>query len=346
MYYLLEKKIENVLSFESLYGNFIQNNKLNNLYDSEISLNNFHYINLYNFNRYIIATDDLNKGVIIEGKNIIFDFNEKFRLSSFNYPYLNYYKKTNPRVYGIFDFEKSKQLIEIEQFLGRDIFNKFIISNSTVNSMIFQNREITNKKILWNLDSSILGNYFKLGDGEVPVEIFKFLGILENHLIAVCTDSSLLKIDIETGKIIKRFHIELFKNSSNEHVAQYNYIKLINNRLIYFKNGCFVEYDLIEEKIIIEFDISENLKNENLIDNAPDFVLENNLLYYFISGFGSFSRPSLVILDINLQKITWSFIYENDNVTFREFKKNDRNLFALDSENVLHIFEKTSEEST
>ncbi|OWP74057.1 hypothetical protein BWG23_15135, partial [Flavobacterium oreochromis] len=72
------------------------------------------------------------------------------------------------------------------------------------------------------------------------------------------------------------------------------------------------------------------------------FIKEDDLLYFYISGFGSFSLPTVAILNIKTKEIIWKNVLNNPNVFYKDFQKNSSNLYLLDSENVLHIFEKTT----
>ncbi|EZH75900.1 hypothetical protein ATO12_03660 [Aquimarina atlantica] len=195
---------------------------------------------------------------------------------------------------------------------------------------------------LWQFDLQQLGTFFKIGRGNTKIEVFKFLGVFENDLLVLLNDSSILRLDIKTGGLVNRFCLTLFKNTSKELKAIYSNIQLYGDILVYFRSGKYAEYCLKDDIIKKEFDIENQLKNKKLHDNAPGYIKENNLLYYFVTGFGSFSLPSLVVFDLVAKEIIWKDVHNNPNVSYKDFRKNKNNLFVLDSDNTLHIFEKES----
>ena len=132
----------------------------------------------------------------------------------------------------------------------------------------------------------------------------------------------------------------LFSETENEVIAQYNFIQLQDDKLIYYRYGQYAEYDLILNKMTYEFDIKENLEQEKLHDNIDSYIKEDDLLYFYISGFGSFSLPSIVVLNIRTNEILWKHSLNNPDVYYRDFQKSENALYLLDSGNTLHIFEK------
>ncbi|OWP74125.1 hypothetical protein, partial [Flavobacterium oreochromis] len=226
------------------------------------------------------------------------------------------------------------------EFLLNIKFEKFNNENTILKSDYFllnQNKDIIcfdiiNPKEKWSFSISKI----------VDSEVYKILGIFNNNLLLSLTNSTILKINIETGELNEHFSLKLFSNTESELIAQYNFIQLEDDKLIYYRFGQYAEYDLSLDKVTYEFDIKEKLQKENLHDNIFSFIKEDNLLYFYISGFGSFSLPTVAILDIKTQEIIWKNVLNNPNVFYKDFQKNSSNLYLLDSENVLHIFEKTT----
>ncbi|WP_421498026.1 hypothetical protein [Flavobacterium columnare] len=196
-----------------------------------------------------------------------------------------------------------------------------------------------NEQFLWKIDISILGTFFKLGHGEINIEVNRFLGVHKDKVVIELNDASFLILNIETGEFINRLALKYLDSNIEKNII-YNYTQLHNNVLVYYKDGCYMEYDLDKEVISNQFNIKDVLQTEKINDNAPNFIKEDNLLFYFVSGFGSFSNPALVVLNLLKQEVEWQFIYDNNDVMFIDIQKNDKNLFILDSERVLHIFEK------
>lgn len=200
----------------------------------------------------------------------------------------------------------------------------------TQNELIVGGKEILlaynyQNRLLWQY--SVLNNYY-------------LLGVFEDDLLVVLNDSNILRTDIQTGELKEQFKMILFFNTENEIIAQYDFIQFQEDRLIYYRFGQYAEYDLKLNKITYEFDIKKVLEKEKLQDNVHSYIKEGDLLYFYVSGFGSFSLPSIVVLDIRTKEIVWKHILDNPDVFYKDFQKSEMALYLLDSGNTLHIFEK------
>ncbi|PWN59006.1 hypothetical protein [Chryseobacterium viscerum] len=230
-----------------------------------------------------------------------------------------------------------KQDIDFKNIIIEFIHDKIGIQNYNREKLVAY--LLPSNKILWQIDISQLNHTHKKQDKNV-IEAYKILGVFENDLLVILDDSSILRIDIETGEIKKRFNMVLFSDTENEVIAQYNFIQFQDDKLIYYRYGQYAEYDLESNKIIYQFDIKEDLEKEKLHDNIHSYIKEDDLLYFYISGFGSFSFPSIVVLNTRTREIVWKHIWDNQDVFYKDFQKSETALYLLDSGNTLHIFEK------
>lgn len=337
MYYLLEKYSNSYIDDDCeirVHKNtvfFIKEKK-------ELVLDeNIHRIYKLKENTYV-AIDSLNKPIFIKNEVIDSKYKNIFRVSGVYGGLIIYYKKQKPRLYGIFDYISNKFFFETEGSIGRDLFDSYVFGKK---NRAITCREIYKGNVMWKTDLSQYGTYFKIGRGEKNIELDRFLGVFENQLLVFLTDNSFLSIDVQTGKENYRKHINNPFSEDQLHQPLWSaYWQLHKDKLIFYRRGWYVEYDLRKERINKKFDINESLKTDKLHDNAPQWIKEGNLLYYFVTGFGSFSLPTIVILDIETQQIIWKNVYDNPDISYRDFKKNDKSLFVLDSKNTLHVFDK------
>ncbi|PWN59007.1 hypothetical protein [Chryseobacterium viscerum] len=312
---IVYQKIDgNLLLHDLILGNFIQ--------QIEITLFNNVYINDWEGNFSVYD----NKGNLVEQ-----GINQAFFYVSKDYVGKQYIENNN--IYESL-IDKNNQLIfrvGFEKFNSENVLSKnhYFLLNKNKNIVCLN---FKNEKEKWIFHIS--------HKSQQGIEVYKFLGVFEKDLLVVLDDSSILRIDIETGEIKDNFKMVLFSNTENEITAQYNFIQFQNGTLIYYRFGQYAEYDLKLNKIIYEFDIKEKLEKEKLHDNIHSYIIEGDLLYFYISGFGSFSFPSIVVLNIKTKEIVWKHSLDNSDVYYKDFQKSETALYLLDSGNTLHIFEK------
>lgn len=312
--FVCQKLDGNLLLNDLILGNFTQ--------QIEITVFNNIYINDWEGNFSIYDA----KGSLVE-KGI----NQAFFYVSDDYIGKQYIENNN--IYESL-INKTNQVIfntEFNKYSSRNTVSKnnYFLLNNKRDIVCF---ELKDGKEQWILNIS---NKFQQG-----TRLYNFLGVFEDDLLVVLDDSSILRIDIQTGELKERFKMFLFPETENKIVAQYNFIQFQEDRLIYYRFGQYAEYDLKLNKITYEFDIKEALKKEKLQDNVHSYIKEGDLLYFYVSGFGSFSLPSIVVLDIRTKEIVWKHILDNPDVFYKDFQKSETALYLLDSGNTLHIFEK------
>ncbi len=304
----------NLLFNDLILGNFIQ--------QIEITLFGRIYINDWEGNFSIYD----NKGDLIEkGINQAFFYVSKDYIG-------NQYIRNNT----IHEFLIDKN----NQIIFNSVFNKYSSRNAISKNNYFL---LNNSKniVCFNLKEGKEKWVFQFSNKfEQNIGFYGFLGVFEENLLVVLDDSSIIRIDINTGKINEQFKIKLFSETSKEITAQYNFIQFQNYKLIYYRYGQYAEYDLRLNKITYEFDIKEEMELNKLNDNIQSFIVEGELLYFYISGFGGFSLPSVVILNVRTKKIVWKHILDNHDIYYRDFQKSDTALYLLDSGNGLNIFKK------
>lgn len=310
---IYQKNDGNLLLNDLLLGNFIQ--------QIEITVFNNIYINDWDGNFSIYN----NKGNLVEkGIDQAFYYVSKYYVGK-------QYIENNSIYESLID--KNNQLI------FRVGFEKFNSENTLSKNNYFllnKNRDIVcfnlkNEKENWIFHTSHMS--------QQETEAYKILGVFESDVLVILDDSSIIRIDIETGELKKQFKMILCSNTENEVIAKYNFIQFQEDRLIYYRFGQYAEYDLKVNKITYEFDIKEALEKDKLQDNLSSYIKEDNLLYFYISGFGSFSLPTIVVLDIKTKEIVWKNICDNPGVYYKDFQKNETALYLLDSGNTLYIFE-------
>ncbi|POR16164.1 hypothetical protein BWK58_15310 [Flavobacterium columnare] len=336
--------ISNVNSFHIFNGNIQLISEKKIILNNEVVEENSDCLGVFIFDNYFAFSnyDDYKTKIIdINSKSVKYIGIENIQPQKVNKKYVAYCYDTN---------FNSELILFNENFYAEKI-NGF--TNKVIhfchNSIVFFIEEnkilayiLTPVQLLWKFNISQFGTFFELGQGNREIEIYKILGVYNNDLILILNDSTILKINIETGELNKHFELKLFSETENEITAQYNFIQLENNKLIYYRFGQYAEYDLEVDKVTYQFDIKEKLHKENLHDNIYSFIKEDDLLYFYISGFGSFSLPTVAILNIKTKEIIWKNVLDNPNVLYKDFQKDNSNLYLLDSQNTLHIFEKTS----
>ena len=212
------------------------------------------------------------------------------------------------------------------------------------NKNTIQGIEIYTGKFLWEFPLSSLGKWKNSWDEERDFEVYKLIGIYNNILWAFIEIGGFIGLDIKTGELkyrISEYHME--KESKLFFRSDYY---LDNERgKIFGLAHIFIEIDLNQDPpFVTQYGLQEEFEKYNIKkanDIAEDFVVQDNLLYFYLAEQLKFG-----VLDINTKEIIYvsepiAVVERDDSFTqLRDLKVSENKVYILDSNHTLHIFER------
>lgn len=340
----LSKQINNIRSFQLNKGLITNlNNELNSIYENSPTPLGINILWLKEFNNLTIGLDSLNKPSIIIDKKIDYKLIDLFRISSVNYPYFTFYEKTNPRTYGVYNFNLEKIEFKTNNLIGKEIFNKYLIND---NQGLIEIRKINSENIInsfsiFNLPPIPLKEF---ANEDVPWEIKKIIGVLDNKLWVAMNHRTIIAISIETGDLvhiiseIPNFEMEWIHNSIPVPEAT----QIIENEkiLLGFVDAFVWKINAETGEISIK-DFTPYFKENRIMNYRNEFIIDKELLFFLSdtdSKVGCFNR--------NTEQLEWQHAFDKDETGYAprllEIQGNRNKLGVKDLNNSLYIFESVS----
>ena len=334
------RTINNVIAYVNEY--YINSKGLFNAQSNECLLEISGQQELYPFGK-----DHLISREIVYGDSAIININDltivinNYRIEAQNYPYFSFYEVDDKPQEGIYDFEKKKILFEATSWLGRSIIDKYIFRDFKKKIAC---RKIDSDSILWEFSLASLGKWKNSWDEERFFEVYKLIGIYNNILWAFIEIGGFIGLDIKTGEL--KYRISEYHMGKESKLFFRSDYYLDNERgKIFGLAHIFIEIDLNQAPpFVTQYGLQEEFEKYNIKkanDTAEDFVVQDNLLYFYLAEQLRFG-----ILDINTKEIIYisepiAVVERDDSFTrLRDLKVSENKVYILDSNHTLHIFER------
>ena len=212
------------------------------------------------------------------------------------------------------------------------------------NKNTIQGIEIYTGQFLWEFPLSSLGKWKNSWDEERDFEVYKLIGIYNNIFWAFIEIGGFIGLDIKTGEL--KYRISEYHMGKESKLFFRSDYYLDNERgKIFGLAHIFIEIDLNQDlPFVTQYGLQEEFEKYNIKkanDTAEDFVVQDNLLYFYLAEQLKFS-----ILDINTKEIIYisepiAVVERDDSFTrLRDLKVSENKVYILDSNDTLHIFER------
>jgi hypothetical protein len=340
-------KINNVKSYDVNSGFYIELS--NKLICKNLSLqSNNNLIHVYTFGDIIMVLDDVNKAYILSDTSLI-ENTFSFRIGSLKFPFIEYYKKEQPRKYGIHNYLSQKNLFETTEWIGRDIFGEYIFCE---NQGVIIGRSVFTAEPLWQFDMGGLGEY-ETYKGEVKsYSVEKFIGVWEDELLVACSNSLILSFDVNTGVEKRRWQtLENYypnvKEVANKIPRTENFVlETKTNTLIALHIFSLVKIELstgVIQVVTMENELKKH--NINLLKNNSSYAIDDNHIYTtstmdYEDNKSQWTYDCLIAINRETYQVDWQYKFENEGLGTNTPQLSGDNLYQLTASNTLYIFEK------
>ena len=212
------------------------------------------------------------------------------------------------------------------------------------NKNTIQGIEIYTGQFLWEFPLSSLGKWKNSWDEERDFEVYKLIGIYNNIFWAFIEIGGFIGLDIKTGEL--KYRISEYHMGKESKLFFRSDYYLDNERgKIFGLAHIFIEIDLNQDPpFVTQYGLQEEFEKYNIKkanDTAEDFVVQDNLLYFYLAEQLRFG-----VLDINTKEIIYisepiAVVERDDSFTrLRDLKVSENKVYILDSNHTLHIFER------
>lgn len=335
----IHEKINNVKAYEPITGWFIGKSSEFCFGVDKIKFDG-NLFGIFRFGDRVLVLDEVNRAFYFED-NLLKEIGYDFRIGSLKYPIIEYYKKEQPRKYGLFDFSTQKILFETTNWIGRDIIGEFVFAQ--IQGVIVC-RSIYSAQPLWQFDLGRLGEYTTQLNETKTYEVRKFLGVTENKLWVLLSNDELLMLDISTGEVINKIN-EIPAQKMNEYTCN----RLGNCMVLDEKEGKikgfvhFVYWELDAQTFEIStFNLKDTLAENQLfgIMNVLEFCQSDTHLFVPMKQIDENGSmwSFLIALNKETKQIDWKHQLPWTGNNTPQYANNK--LYQLDNDNTLHIFEK------
>ena len=199
-------------------------------------------------------------------------------------------------------------------------------------------------QFLWEFSLASLGKWKNSWDEERDFEIRHFIGIYNRIIWAFIEIGGFIGLDIETGEL--KYRISEYHMGKESKLFFRSDYYLDNERgKIFGLAHIFIEIDLNQAPpFVTQYGLQEEFEKYNIKkanDTAEDFVVQDNLLYFYLAEQLRFG-----VLDINTKEIIYvsepiAVVERDDSFTrLRDLKVSENKVYILDSNHTLHIFER------
>ena len=199
-------------------------------------------------------------------------------------------------------------------------------------------------QFLWEFPLSSLGKWKNSWDEERDFEVYKLIGIYNNIFWAFIEIGGFIGLDIKTGEL--KYRISEYHMGKESKLFFRSDYYLDNERgKIFGLAHIFIEIDLNQDPpFVTQYGLQEEFEKYNIKkanDTAEDFVVQDNLLYFYLAEQLRFG-----VLDINTKEIIYisepiAVVERDDCFTqLKDLKVSENKVYILDSNDTLHIFER------
>ena len=306
--------------------------------NSMVVFNNRFYFSEWEDNYKIF---DENLELIEKGKDKVF-----YKLSNF---YIAYDQDENNTIL----IDKKDNLIKLEYIDSSPISvfsNEYVYIYIYIKDKIYDDVmsirafSIQEKKHLWEFSLASFGKWKNSWDEERFFEVYKLIGIYNNIFWAFIELGGFIGLDIKTGEL--KYRISEYHMGKESKLFFRSDYYLDNERgKIFGLAHIFIEIDLNQAPpFVTQYGLQEEFEKYNIKkanDTAEDFVVQDNLLYFYLADQLRFG-----VLDINTKEIIYvsepiAVVERDDSFTqLKDLKVSENKVYILDSNHTLHIFER------
>ena len=233
----------------------------------------------------------------------------------------------------------------ISVFSNEDIYMYIYKKNKIYDDvMSIRAFSIQKKEHLWEFSLASFGKWKNSWDEERYFKVYKLIGIYNNILWAFIEIGGFIGLDIKTGEL--KYRISEYHMGKESKLFFRSDYYLDNERgKIFGLAHIFIEIDLNQDPpFVTQYGLQEEFEKYNIKkanDTAEDFVVQDNLLYFYLADQLRFG-----VLDINTKEIIYisepiAVVERDDCFTqLRDLKVSENKVYILDSNHTLHIFER------
>ena len=243
------------------------------------------------------------------------------------------------------DIDRSAISVFSNEYIYIYIYKKNKIYDDVMSIRAFSIQE---KEHLWEFSLASFGKWKNSWDEERFFEVYKLIGIYNNILWAFIEIGGFIGLDIKTGEL--KYRISEYHMGKESKLFFRSDYYLDNERgKIFGLAHIFIEIDLNQDPpFVTQYGLQEEFEKYNIKkanDTAEDFVVQDNLLYFYLADQLRFG-----VLDINTKEIIYisepiAVVERDDSFTqLKDLKVSENKVYILDSNHTLHIFER--EENT
>ena len=243
------------------------------------------------------------------------------------------------------DIDRSAISVFSNEYIYIYIYKKNKIYDDVMSIRAFSIQE---KEHLWEFSLASFGKWKNSWDEERFFEVYKLIGIYNNILWAFIEIGGFIGLDIKTGEL--KYRISEYHMGKESKLFFRSDYYLDNERgKIFGLAHIFIEIDLNQDPpFVTQYGLQEEFEKYNIKkanDTAEDFVVQDNLLYFYLADQLRFG-----VLDINTKEIIYisepiAVVERDDCFTqLKDLKVSENKVYILDSNHTLHIFER--EENT
>jgi len=351
MYSLIEIKenINKVIPFKEGIIYSLLNDNL--LYDNTLLMEGIDGTSIYKISDALIQVFDEEKGCYYIDENFNIIKSDYFLIANENSKYLIAWANAVKISRGVYnrsicllenDLVNVKEIILEENYLYLETYTNDVLITSSKDIILGYHIFPTN--LLWEFSLASLGKWKNSWDEERFFEVYKLIGIYNNILWAFIEIGGFIGLDIKTGEL--KYRISEYHMGKESKLFFRSDYYLDNERgKIFGLAHIFIEIDLNQAPpFVTQYGLQEEFEKYNIKkanDTAEDFVVQDNLLYFYLAEQLKFG-----ILDINTKEIIYisepiAVVERDDCFTqLKDLKVSENKVYILDSNNTLHIFER------
>ena len=239
------------------------------------------------------------------------------------------------------DIDRSAISVFSNEYIYIYIYKKNKIYDDVMSIRAFSIQE---KEHLWEFSLASFGKWKNSWDEENYFKVYKLMGIYNNIFWAFIEIGGFIGLDIKTGEL--KYRISEYHMGKESKLFFRSDYYLDNERgKIFGLAHIFIEIDLNQDPpFVTQYGLQEEFEKYNIKkanDTAEDFVVQDNLLYFYLSDQLRFG-----VLDINTKEIIYisepiAVVERDDSFTqLKDLKVSENKVYILDSNHTLHIFER------
>ena len=362
MYSLIKIKenINKVIPFKEGIIYSLLNDNL--LYDNTLLMEGIDGTSIYKISDSLIQVFDEEKGCYYIDENFNIIKSNYFLIANENSKYLIAWANAVKISRGVYnrsicllenDLVNVKEIILEENYQYLETYTNDVLITS--NKDVILGYHIFPTNFLWEFPLSSLGKWKNpYTDEEIDFQVRRLIGIYNNILWVFLNAEGFIGLDIETGELkyrIREYHQAIGKTSTSSYDDSKGFFRsdyLLNSekgKILGLAVDVFIEIDLTQEPpFVTQYGLQEEFEKYNIKkanDTAEDFVVQDNLLYFYLAEQLKFS-----ILDINTKEIIYisepiAVVERDDCFTqLKDLKVSENKVYILDSNHTLHIFER------